>query len=56
MVDAVVVETRGAAMECVRYLRDQRLPAMTFLPLDGLRDQRPDERLRALGPASGAAS
>jgi structural maintenance of chromosome 1 len=34
MSDAVVVEQHRVAVECIRYLREQRLPPLTFLPVD----------------------
>ncbi|KAJ8599796.1 hypothetical protein CTAYLR_004020 [Chrysophaeum taylorii] len=37
---AVIVDTKARAIECVRYARQQRLGALTFLPLDGLRPPR----------------
>lgn len=49
LADAVVVDARSTAVDCVRHLREHRLGAMTFLPLDALSSARPDERLRNLG-------
>ncbi|KAJ3332898.1 Structural maintenance of chromosomes protein 1 [Blyttiomyces sp. JEL0837] len=34
--DAVVVDTERTGIDCIQYLRDQRLGSMTFLPLDTL--------------------
>ncbi|KAG8346078.1 putative structural maintenance of chromosome (SMC) family protein [Trypanosoma vivax] len=47
--EAVVVDTTETAIACVRYLREQRLPPMTFLPLDSVRGKTADDRLRTLG-------
>ena len=49
LADAVVVDARSTAVGCVSHLREHRLGAMTFLPLDALSSARPDERLRNLG-------
>jgi structural maintenance of chromosome 1 len=47
--DAIVVDTRATGIDCIRYLREQRVGTATFLPLDSL--QIPSfesaERLRA---------
>lgn len=48
MADAVVVDTRACAVDCIRYLRDQRLGATHFLPLDGLAPRDDDEDVRRL--------
>ncbi|EGB12562.1 hypothetical protein AURANDRAFT_70503 [Aureococcus anophagefferens] len=48
--EAIVVETRQCAVDCIRYLRDARLGSALFLPLDGIDPPRADERLRSLGP------
>lgn len=34
--DAIVVDTRSTGIECIRYLREQRVGTATFLPLDSL--------------------
>jgi len=34
--DAIVVDTRSTAFECIKYLREQRVGTATFLPLDNL--------------------
>ena len=48
--DAIVVDTKKTAFECIQYLRDQRVGTATFLPLDGLKVPSPQsiERFRAL--------
>eukprot|EP00980_Cylindrotheca_fusiformis_P011300 scaffold2599_cov125-Cylindrotheca_fusiformis.AAC.10 len=47
--DAIVVDTRNTGIECIRYLREQRVGTATFLPLDSLQvpSQESSERLRA---------
>lgn len=35
--DAVVVDNEAMALECIQYLRDQRVGTATFLPLDKLK-------------------
>ena len=32
--DAVVTETEKSAKQCIQFLKDQRIPPLTFLPLD----------------------
>ena len=32
-VDSVIVDTEKVGLECINYLKDQRLPPMTFIPL-----------------------
>jgi structural maintenance of chromosome 1 len=47
--DAIVVDTKATGLECIKYLREQRVGTATFLPLDSLDVPSPDamERLRA---------
>ena len=47
--DAVVVETKQTAAECIKYLRDQRIGSCSFLPLDNINPKPVQERLRGLG-------
>ena len=47
--EALVVDTRETAAECIRYLRDQRVGTLLILPLDTLQYHLPAERLRMLG-------
>ena len=35
--DAVVVDTEKTGMDCVQYLKDQRFPPITFIPLDNIK-------------------
>jgi structural maintenance of chromosome 1 len=47
--DAIVVDTRATAIECIRYLREQRVGTATFLPLDTIQvpSRESTERIRA---------
>lgn len=47
--EAIVVNTMEVALSCVRYLKEQRLPPMTFLPLDSVQGKAVDDRLRTFG-------
>ena len=48
--DAVVVDDRESAKECIQYLKDQRVPAMEFIPLKDIKTMSENnERLRELG-------
>jgi len=47
--DAIVVDTKATGLECIRYLREQRVGTATFLPLDTLQvpTRESSERIRA---------
>ncbi|GMY06271.1 structural maintenance of chromosomes protein 1, partial [Fagus crenata] len=47
--DAVVVEDENTGKECIKYLKEQRLPPQTFIPLQSIRVKPIIERLRTLG-------
>ncbi|OIT08367.1 PREDICTED: structural maintenance of chromosomes protein 1 [Nicotiana attenuata] len=47
--DAVVVENEQTGKECIKYLKEQRLPPQTFIPLQSVRVKPIIERLRTLG-------
>ncbi|PON62633.1 Structural maintenance of chromosomes protein [Parasponia andersonii] len=47
--DAVVVEDEQTGKECIKYLKEQRLPPQTFIPLQSVRIKPVIERLRTLG-------
>ncbi|XP_022898289.1 structural maintenance of chromosomes protein 1 [Olea europaea var. sylvestris] len=47
--DAVVVEDENTGKECIKYLKEQRLPPQTFIPLQSVRVKPVTERLRTLG-------
>ncbi|KAH9729363.1 Structural maintenance of chromosomes protein 1 [Citrus sinensis] len=46
--DAVVVEDENTGKECIKYLKEQRLPPMTFIPLQSVRVKPIIEKLRTL--------
>nr|GLL33199.1 structural maintenance of chromosomes protein 1 [Ipomoea trifida] len=46
--DAIVVEDEHTGKECIKYLKDQKLPPQTFIPLQSVRVKPVMERLRAL--------
>ncbi|XP_010427175.1 PREDICTED: structural maintenance of chromosomes protein 1 [Camelina sativa] len=47
--DAVVVEDENTGKDCIKYLKEQRLPPMTFIPLQSVRVKPVFEKLRNLG-------
>ncbi|KQJ94723.1 structural maintenance of chromosomes protein 1 isoform X2 [Brachypodium distachyon] len=47
--DAVVVEDESTGKECIKYLKEQRLPPQTFIPLQSVRVKPIIEKLRTLG-------
>ncbi|GMH02340.1 hypothetical protein Nepgr_004179 [Nepenthes gracilis] len=47
--DAVVVEDEHTGKECIKYLKEQRLPPQTFIPVKSVRVKPVIERLRTLG-------
>jgi len=48
--DAIVVDNKQIASDCIRYLKDQRVGTCSFLPLDNITLKPPPERLRTLAP------
>lgn len=46
--DAVVVENEHTGKECIKYLKEQRLPPQTFIPLQSVRVKPIIEKLRNL--------
>jgi structural maintenance of chromosome 1 len=50
--DAVVVEDESTAKECIRYLKDLRIPPQIFIPLQSVQVNPVMERLRTLGGSS----
>ncbi|KAJ1648792.1 Structural maintenance of chromosomes protein 1 [Dispira simplex] len=46
--DAIVVDKQSTAIECIRYMKEQRAGQATFLPLDNLISQPVQEKLRSL--------
>eukprot|EP00899_Mesostigma_viride_P028674 jgi/Mesvir1/8992/Mv25967-RA.2 len=47
--DNIVVDDQATAKECMQYLKDMRMPPMTFVPLATIRTKPLNERLRLLG-------
>eukprot|EP01034_Spumella_vulgaris_P028694 gene28694-35595_t len=47
--DAIVVDTRETAMECMKYLKEQRVGVCQFLPLDNISSAPVSDRLRSFG-------
>ncbi|KAM7496101.1 hypothetical protein LguiA_020515 [Lonicera macranthoides] len=47
--DAVVVEDEHTGKECIKYLKEQRLPPQTFIPLQSVRVKPVTEKLRTFG-------
>eukprot|EP00042_Codosiga_hollandica_P057264 m.843928 g.843928 ORF g.843928 m.843928 type:complete len:114 (+) comp59540_c0_seq5:971-1312(+) len=45
--DAIVVETEAAAMECVKYMRSQHAGAATFIPLNTIIVKPVNESVRS---------
>lgn len=50
--DAVVVEDEHTGKECIKYLKEQRLPPQTFIPLQSARVKPIHEKMRTLGGTS----
>jgi structural maintenance of chromosome 1 len=44
--DAIIVDTEKTAVECIRYMREQRAGQATFLPLDTLKVKPINEKYR----------
>ncbi|KAI0563580.1 Structural maintenance of chromosomes protein [Gracilaria domingensis] len=47
--DAVVIDNKQTGAECVRFLKDNRVGVISFIPLEDVRPQPLDESLRRLG-------
>jgi structural maintenance of chromosome 1 len=47
-IDAIVVDDQKTALDCIQYLREQRVGQFTFLPLDTLQIKPVNEKLRSL--------
>ncbi|KAH7287580.1 hypothetical protein KP509_32G063300 [Ceratopteris richardii] len=50
--DAIVVEDEHTGKECIKYLKEQRLPPQTFIPLQSARVKPIQEKMRTLGGSS----
>lgn len=51
--EAIVVETEKVAIDAIRYLREQRSPPMTFIPLDRIKSSKPSEKVVKLAATYG---
>lgn len=38
--DAVIVDNEGTAKDCIKYLKEQQIPPMTFIPLLSIRPKK----------------
>lgn len=47
--DAIVVESKQVAADCIRYLKDQRVGICTLLPLNGISPKPVPDRYRSFG-------
>ena len=48
--DAIVVDTKAVVLECLSYMRTNKVGSATFIPLDAIKVKPLNERLRSLGP------
>ncbi|KAI8805659.1 RecF/RecN/SMC [Cladochytrium replicatum] len=46
--DSIIVDSQKIAIECIQYMRDQRIGQATFLPMDTIVSNPPNERYRSL--------
>jgi structural maintenance of chromosome 1 len=46
--DAVIVDHEATAFEAVRWLRENKVRPLTFIPLDRVQAKEPDDRTAAL--------
>ena len=44
--DAIVVDTEKVGLDCIQYLRQERVGVATFIPLDTIVVSEVNERLR----------
>ncbi len=47
--DSIVVDEQDTAIQCIHYLREQRLAPLTFIPLSTIKTKPVADSLRALG-------
>ena len=47
--DAIVVDTESVAIECIDYMKKNRVGTVQVLPLDTIISKPPNETLRQLG-------
>lgn len=48
--DAIVVDTKATGLECIHYMRNNRVGRANYIPLDSIKVKPINERLRSLGP------
>lgn len=46
--DSVVVDTEKVGLDCVEYLKQQRYPPMTFIPLDNIKTNAPNSAVKGI--------
>lgn len=46
--DSVVVDTEKAGLDCVTYLKQQRFPPLTFIPLDNIKTNAPNSAVKGI--------
>lgn len=44
--DSIVVDTVDMAKKCINFLKNHKIGAETFLPLDTIKSKPPNEKLR----------
>lgn len=49
--DSVVVDTEKAGLDCVAYLKQQRFPPLTFIPLDNIKTNAPHSGVKGIAGA-----
>lgn len=49
--DAVIVDTEKIGMDCVQYLKEQRFPPMTFIPLDNIKVNTSNSAVKGISGA-----
>lgn len=47
--DAIVVDSKQVAADCIKYLKDQRIGTCQFIPLNNINVKSPPDRFRTLG-------
>ncbi|PWN33846.1 putative SMC1-chromosome segregation protein [Meira miltonrushii] len=50
--DAIIVATQQEAIECIDYLKRQRIGQATFIPLDTIQTKDINDRLRSIAPGA----
>ncbi|EFC49743.1 structural maintenance of chromosome 1, partial [Naegleria gruberi] len=50
--NSIVCETEKTALECIKYLKEQRLGSCTFIPIDSVKAKKVNEKLRKIPNSS----